>query len=56
MFFFVIDVVGAIVEGKNQRRYWSDLKIKLKNGGFDEVYEKIVQLKMKSSYGKYEKI
>jgi hypothetical protein len=29
MFFFVIDVVGAIVEGKNQRRYWSDLKIKI---------------------------
>lgn len=51
-YFSVIDVVGAIVEVKNQRRYWSDLKRKMKNEGFDEVYEKIVQLKMKASDGK----
>jgi hypothetical protein len=33
------------------RRYWSDLKIKLRSEG-SEVYEKIVQLKMTSPDGK----
>lgn len=33
------------------RRYWSDLKSKLKNEG-SEVYEKIVQLKFVVSDGK----
>ena len=51
-YFSIIDVVRAIVEVKNPRRYWSDLKRKMKNEGFDEVYEKIVQLKMKASDGK----
>jgi len=51
-FFSVIDVVGAIVEVKNTRRYWSDLKRNLQKEGFNEVYEKIVQLKMKASDGK----
>ena len=36
----------------NPRRYWSDLKRKLKTEGANEVYEKIVQLKMLSSDGK----
>lgn len=54
-FFSVIDVVGAIVDVKNERRYWSDLKRNLKNEGFDEVYEKIVQLKMKAPDGKMRK-
>ena len=36
------------------RRYWSDLKIKLKNEGF-ELYEKIVQLKLLSADGKFYK-
>ena len=51
-FFSVIDVVGAIVEVKNTRRYWSDLKRNLQKEGFSQVYEKIVQLKMKASDGK----
>ena len=51
-FFSVIDVVGAIVDVKNARRYWSDLKRNLQKEGFNEVYEKIVQLKMKASDGK----
>ena len=51
-FFSVVDVVRAIVEVKNSRRYWSDLKRNLQKEGFNEVYEKIVQLKMKASDGK----
>lgn len=34
------------------RRYWSDLKIKLKNEG-SQLYEKIVQLKFMAQDGKY---
>ena len=34
------------------KRYWTDLKRKLKDEGADQVYEKIVQLKMLSSDGK----
>ena len=51
-FFSVIDVIRAIVDVKNARRYWSDLKRNLQKEGFNEVYEKIVQLKMKASDGK----
>ena len=52
-FFSVIDVVEALTESDNARRYWSDLKIKLREEGFQtELYEKIVQLKLVSSDGK----
>ena len=50
-YFSIIDVVGVLSESSNPRRYWSDLKIKLKEEGF-ELYEIIVQLKLKSSDGK----
>ncbi|MCI7224066.1 hypothetical protein [Fusobacterium sp.] len=42
-YFFVVDVVGVLKESSNPRRYWSDLKQKIKDeeGGI-EVYEKIV--------------
>jgi len=43
-FFSVIDIVKALTGSSIPRRYWSDLKNKLKNEG-SEVYEKIVQLK-----------
>ncbi|MBT4604819.1 Bro-N domain-containing protein [archaeon] len=43
--FSVIDVAGALSDSANYRRYWSDLKIKLKEEGF-ELYEIIVQLKL----------
>ena len=46
-YFSVIDVIAAIAEPTNPRRYWSDLKAKLaKTEGYDELYENIVQLKM----------
>lgn len=50
-FFSVIDVVEILTESSIPRRYWSDLKIKLKFEG-SEVYEKIVQLKITSNDGK----
>lgn len=52
-YFSVIDVIYALTDSSNPRRYWSDLKIKLKNEGYDiELYEIIVQLKIASSDGK----
>ena len=50
--FSVIDVIGALTNSSIPRRYWSDLKSQLKEQGF-ELYEKIVQLKLISSDGKY---
>ncbi|MDO8727402.1 MAG: Bro-N domain-containing protein [Candidatus Methanoperedens sp.] len=50
-FFSVVDVVGILTDSSIPRRYWSDLKIKLEEEGF-ELYEKIVQLKLPSSDGK----
>lgn len=52
-YFSIIDIVGILTESKNPRRYWSDLKIKLTDDeGFSQLYEKIVQLKLKSTDGK----
>ncbi len=52
-YFSVIDVVEALTESDNPRRYWSDLKIKLREEGLQtELYEKIVQLKLLASDGK----
>lgn len=48
----VVDVVGALTESKRPRKYWSDLKDKLKEEG-SEVSDKIGQLKLKASDGKY---
>jgi hypothetical protein len=50
----IIDVIEALTESANPRRYWSDLKIKLQNEG-SQLYEKIVQLKLQSSDGKFYK-
>lgn len=52
-YFSVVDIVGALTESKNPRRYWSDLKRKMKDEeGAVQLYEKIVQLKLESSDGK----
>ena len=52
-FFSIIDVVEILTESKNPRRYWSDLKNKItKDEGGDELYDKIVQLKMLAADGK----
>ncbi len=47
-YFSVIDVVAILTDTDNPRRYWSDLKRKLIAEGYDQVYEKIVQLKMQA--------
>ncbi len=52
-FFSVVDVVGALTDSSNARRYWSDLKTQLtEKEDFSELYEKIVQLKLLSTDGK----
>jgi hypothetical protein len=50
-YFSVVDVIGILTDSSIPKRYWSDLKNKLKKEG-SEVYEKIVQLKLVSSDGK----
>ena len=52
-YFSVIDIVATLADSSVPRRYWSDLKIKLKNEGFAQVYEKIVQLKLEAPDGKF---
>ncbi|MBI4981058.1 Bro-N domain-containing protein [Candidatus Woesearchaeota archaeon] len=51
-YFSIVDIVGVLTNSSIPKRYWSDLKIKLKDEGF-ESYDKIVQLKLPSSDGKY---
>ena len=51
-YFSIVDVVYALTQSNNPRRYWSDLKNKLKQEG-SQLYEKIVQLKLQSSDGKF---
>ncbi len=51
-YFSIIDIIEVLSESKNARRYWSDLKRKLKKEGYNQLYENIVQPKMLSSDGK----
>ena len=53
-YFSVVDVVEILSESTQPRKYWNDLKRKLKSEG-SELSEKIGQLKMQSSDGKYYK-
>ena len=46
-YFSVVDIINALAEPKEARKYWNDLKRKLQNEG-SELSEKIGQLKMKS--------
>lgn len=50
----VIDIISVITKSKRPRKYWSDLKKRLTEEG-NELSEKIGQLKLKSSDGKYYK-
>jgi len=50
-YFSVVDVVGVLTEASVPRRYWTDLKKKLIDEG-NQLYDKIVQLKLISSDGK----
>ena len=52
-YFSIVDIIGALTDSKNPRRYWSDLKRKMKDEeGADQLYENIVQLKLKAPDGK----
>jgi len=50
-FFSIIDVVYVLTESERSRKYWNDLKIKLKKEG-SGVSENIGRLKLLSSDGK----
>ena len=49
--FSVVDIIGVLTQTDRARKYWSDLKIKLAEEGF-EVSEKIGQLKLLAEDGK----
>src|SRR5438445_4671754 len=51
-YFSVIDIILALTDSNNTRRYWSDLKRKLEQEGFFQLYEILVQLKLESLDGK----
>lgn len=51
-YFSIVDVCEVLSGTDNPRRYWSDLKRKLKSEGSVELHEKIVQLKMTAPDGK----
>ncbi len=50
--FSIVDIIEALTDSSRARKYWSDLKTKLMEEGF-ELSEKIGQLKLQSSDGKY---
>ena len=50
-YFSIVDVIEVLTDNERPRKYWSDLKSKLKKEG-SELSEKIGQLKMQSSDGK----
>ena len=50
-FFSIIDVVSILSQSNRPRKYWDDLKRKLKDEGF-QLSDKIGQLKLPSSDGK----
>ncbi len=51
-YFSIIDVIQILTQSERPRKYWNDLKTKLKKEG-SELSEKIGQLKMASSDGKF---
>ncbi len=50
--FSVIDIVEMLTRNERPRKYWSDLKKKLLSEGYEQLSEKIGQLKLPSSDGK----
>ena len=46
-----MDIIAILTDFENLRRYWSDLKRKLKQEGAHELYENIVQLKLQATDG-----
>ena len=50
-YFSVVDVCAIPTGSSNPKRYWRDLKRKLKQEGAGETYENIVRLRMTSADG-----
>ena len=50
--FSIVDVAEALTGSERPRKYWNDLKKKLLEEGYNQLSEKIGQLKMKSADGK----
>lgn len=53
--FSIIDIIEALTGTERPRKYWSDLKSKLILEGYIQLSEKIGQLKLQSSDGKFYK-
>lgn len=51
--FSVIDIIEVLTESGRARKYWADLKKKLLKEGYLQLSEKIGQLKLRSSDGKF---
>ena len=51
-YFSIIDVIEILTESQRPRKYWADLKKKLLQEGFEQLSEKIGQLKMEAADGK----
>jgi len=52
-YFSIIDVVEVLTGSPRPRKYWNALKTKLLVEGYDELSQKLGQLKMQSADGKY---
>jgi len=50
--FSIIDIIEILTNNKRSRKYWNDLKKKLRDEGYIEVSEKIGQLKLLASDNK----
>ena len=56
-YFSITDIINVLTDSANSRRYWSDLKRKLiENEGFNQLYDKIVQLKLTATDGEIKSI
>lgn len=51
--FSIIDVIEVLTDSSIHKRYWSDLKRKLVNEGYSELYENIVQLEFAAAGWKF---
>ncbi|MFN3640414.1 MAG: Bro-N domain-containing protein, partial [Flavobacterium sp.] len=53
-YFSIVDVIEVLTESSIPKRYWTDLKKKLRLEG-SQLYDNLVQLKLQSSDGKFYK-
>ncbi|MCX6716341.1 MAG: Bro-N domain-containing protein [Candidatus Taylorbacteria bacterium] len=51
-YFSLVDIISVLTESERPRKYWDDLKRKIKEEGFIQLSDKIGQLKMPSADGK----